>query len=193
MKLFCDGVGVQFPDGTNASRRMKAGEFELCQKNGVKEIVEVKIGYDGIVVANSKKGPALKLTTKDIFLALAKEVPDPKGGEGAAVQRGQHWPVTGLAHVKGFAADTEKPALRQARQDSGKRIAARPAGLQAARHGHTMLVKMEIARAEGECAGQFRCHESHLHAAHVKAKKAGGGGDVVAGGDMPGEAIHAPI
>ena len=79
-KLFCGGVGVQHPDMSNASRAIKASEFEACQKNGVKEIVEVKIGYDGIVVANSKKGPALKLTTKDIFLALAKEVPDPKGG-----------------------------------------------------------------------------------------------------------------
>jgi hypothetical protein len=56
-----------------------------------------------------------------------------------------------------------------------------------------MLVKMEIARSEGQRAGQFGCDESHLHARHVKAKKAIGGGDVVAGGDMPGEAIHTPI
>jgi phosphate transport system substrate-binding protein len=79
-KLFCGGVGVQHPDMSNASRAIKASEFEACQKNGVTDIVEVKIGYDGIVVANSKKAAALKLTTKDIFLALAKEVPDPKGG-----------------------------------------------------------------------------------------------------------------
>ncbi len=59
MKLFCDGVGVQFPDGTNASRRMKAGEFELCQKkNGVKDIIELMIGYDGLTLAFSKKNPA---------------------------------------------------------------------------------------------------------------------------------------
>ena len=83
-KLFCAGVGVEHPDITNASRAIKASEFESCQKNGVKEIVEVKVGYDGIVVANSKKSAALKLTSKDIFLALAKEVPDPKGG-GALV------------------------------------------------------------------------------------------------------------
>ena len=79
-KLFCGGVGVQHPDISNASRAIKPSEFETCQKNGVTDIVEVKIGYDGIVVANSKKAPALKLTSKDIFLALAKEVPDPKGG-----------------------------------------------------------------------------------------------------------------
>ncbi|PIP37618.1 MAG: phosphate ABC transporter substrate-binding protein [Desulfobacterales bacterium CG23_combo_of_CG06-09_8_20_14_all_52_9] len=80
-KLFCAGVGVEHPDITNASRRMKDTEFETCAKNGVTEIVEVKVGYDGIVVANAKSAPLLKLTRKALFLALAKEVPDPKGGE----------------------------------------------------------------------------------------------------------------
>jgi phosphate transport system substrate-binding protein len=81
LKLFSAGVGVQHPDITNASRRIKKSEFEKCMKNGVKEIVEVKIGYDGIVLANSKKAQAMKLSRKDIFLALAKNVPDPKDGE----------------------------------------------------------------------------------------------------------------
>ncbi len=80
-KLFCAGVGVQHPDITNASRRMKSSEFETCQKNGVKEIIEVKIGYDGIVVANAKSGKALNLTRQQLFLALAKNVPDPKGNQ----------------------------------------------------------------------------------------------------------------
>lgn len=79
MKLFCDGVGVQFPDGTNASRRMKAGEFETCQKNGVKEIIELMIGYDGLSIAFSKKNPPLALTRAQVFLALAKNVPGPDG------------------------------------------------------------------------------------------------------------------
>jgi len=79
-KLFCAGVGVEHPDITNASRRMKSSEFEMCAAHGVKEIVEVKIGYDGIVVANSKKAPQLNLSRKMLFLALAKQVPDPKGG-----------------------------------------------------------------------------------------------------------------
>ncbi|MDF1592475.1 MAG: PstS family phosphate ABC transporter substrate-binding protein [Desulfobacterales bacterium] len=78
-KLFCAGVGVELPDITNASRRMKSSEFDTCQKNGVKDIIEVKIGYDGIVMANSKKAAMLKLSRKEIFMALAKEVPDPKG------------------------------------------------------------------------------------------------------------------
>ena len=80
-KLFCAGVGVEHPDITNASRAMKKSEFETCQSNGVKEIVEVKIGYDGIVVANAKTATPLELTRKDIFLALAKNVPDPSGAE----------------------------------------------------------------------------------------------------------------
>jgi phosphate transport system substrate-binding protein len=78
-KLFCAGVGVQHPDITNASRRMKSSEFQTCQKNGVKEVIEVKIGYDGIVVANAKKANPMKLTRQQIYLALAKDVPDPKG------------------------------------------------------------------------------------------------------------------
>lgn len=76
IKLFCNGVGVQYPDMANASRRIKASEVETCAKNGVKDILEVKIGYDGIVVANSKQAPTFKLSRKDLFLALAKKVPD---------------------------------------------------------------------------------------------------------------------
>jgi len=81
MKLFCAGVGVEHPDITNSSRRMKASEFEDCQQNGVEEITEVKIGYDGIAVANSKEAPQLDLSLRDLFLALAKQVPDPEGGD----------------------------------------------------------------------------------------------------------------
>ncbi len=81
MKLFCAGSGIETPDVTNSSRRIKLSEYEKCQENGVKGIVEVKIGYDGIVLANSKKADQMKLSKKDIFLALAKDVPDPKGGE----------------------------------------------------------------------------------------------------------------
>ena len=79
LKLFCAGIGVEYPDIANASRRIKQSEFENCQRNGVTDIVEVKIGYDGIAIANSKKGTPMELTTRDIFLALAKEVPNPDG------------------------------------------------------------------------------------------------------------------
>ncbi len=84
MKLFCAGVGVDHPDITNASRRIKKTEFENCTKNGVTP-VEVKIGFDGIVLANSKKSGKLELSKKTIFLALAKYVPDPKN-EGALIE-----------------------------------------------------------------------------------------------------------
>jgi phosphate transport system substrate-binding protein len=77
IKLFCNGVGPQYPDIANASRRMNANEFATCQKNGVKEIVEVMVGYDGLVIAQSKAGAELALTRRDVYLALAKNVPDP--------------------------------------------------------------------------------------------------------------------
>ncbi|MGE0565315.1 MAG: PstS family phosphate ABC transporter substrate-binding protein [Pseudolabrys sp.] len=79
MKLFCAGVGETHPDATNASRRMKKSEFEQCQKNGVKDIVELTVGYDGISVAQSKAGPGIKLTLSQLFLAIAKEVPGADG------------------------------------------------------------------------------------------------------------------
>jgi len=81
LKLFCDGVGVDYPDITNASRAIKTSEIETCAANGVTEIVEVKFGYDGIVIANSVKAPTVKLTREQIFLALAKDVPGANEGE----------------------------------------------------------------------------------------------------------------
>ena len=76
LKLFCAGVGEATPDIANASRPIKKSEFEDCQKNGVKDIVEIKIGLDGIVLAKAKNGPELSVTQEDLFLALAKEVQD---------------------------------------------------------------------------------------------------------------------
>ena len=81
LKLFCQGTSIQTPDITNASRRIKSSEVELCAKNGVTDIVEVLIGYDGIVLANSNKAKTLELTRKDLFLALAAKVPNPDGSE----------------------------------------------------------------------------------------------------------------
>jgi len=81
LKLFCAGVGVEHPDITNASRRIKKSELDMCKENGVEDVVEVKIGYDGIALANTKEAVQFEVSRKDIFLALAKEVPDPEGGE----------------------------------------------------------------------------------------------------------------
>lgn len=81
LKLFCAGNGINTPDITNSSRRIKSSEVETCHKNGVTNITEVQVGFDGIAIANSKKGQDFKLTTRDIFLALAKEIPGEKPGE----------------------------------------------------------------------------------------------------------------
>jgi phosphate transport system substrate-binding protein len=79
MKLFCVGNGINTPDMANASRRMKKSEFDMCQANGVTSITELLVGFDGIVMANTIDAPQVKLTRKEIFLALAKEVPSLDG------------------------------------------------------------------------------------------------------------------
>jgi phosphate transport system substrate-binding protein len=79
MKLFCAGIGADHPDFTNASRQIKKSEFEDCGKHGVTDIVEIKVGFDGLTMANSKSGPDLSFTKNQIFLALAKEIPDKDG------------------------------------------------------------------------------------------------------------------
>jgi phosphate transport system substrate-binding protein len=90
-KLFCAGVGVQHPDITNASRAIKSSEAKTCAKNGVTEIVEIKIGYDGIAVANSRKAQKLNISIKDLYLGLAKEVPDPKGSQRVVANPYKTW------------------------------------------------------------------------------------------------------
>ena len=84
MKLFCKGLGTSHPDITNASRRIKKSEFNKCKENGI-DVVEIKVGYDGIVIANSKKAKLLNLTKRQIFLALAKQVPEGNKEGGSLV------------------------------------------------------------------------------------------------------------
>ncbi|OOZ43104.1 substrate-binding domain-containing protein [Solemya elarraichensis gill symbiont] len=79
LKLFCAGVGVDTPDITNASRRIKSTEVEKCTANGVTGVTEIKIGYDGIVLANAKGAADFELTRKDIYMALAAMVPGADG------------------------------------------------------------------------------------------------------------------
>ena len=71
MKLFCDGVGDQFPDMTNASRRIKKSEYEECAKNGVNQVIEVPVGIDGLALIQANGGPAFNLTARDVYAALA--------------------------------------------------------------------------------------------------------------------------
>tara|TARA_Y100000361_G_C11101598_1_gene312243 strand:+ start:96 stop:509 length:414 start_codon:yes stop_codon:yes gene_type:complete len=71
IKIFCSGMDLKYADVTNASRRMKKKEFDMCVKNGVRNILEVKVGYDGVVLANSKNSKRYSMTLKDVYLALA--------------------------------------------------------------------------------------------------------------------------
>ena len=80
MKMFCTGIGLETPDITNSSRRIKQSELDQCKKNGVSPI-ELKVGYDGIAIANSLAADAMDLSQKTIFLALAKQIPGSKEGE----------------------------------------------------------------------------------------------------------------
>lgn len=75
MKLFCAGAGIETPDIANASRRIKKSEMETCIKNGVSDVTEIKIGYDGLVIAQSKTGEPIQLSARELYLAVAKEIP----------------------------------------------------------------------------------------------------------------------
>lgn len=75
MKIFCQGIGEEHPDITGASRAMKKSEFELCDKNGVKDVTEVLLGYDGLSLANSRKGKHFDITKEQIYQALSAKVP----------------------------------------------------------------------------------------------------------------------
>lgn len=83
MKLFCSGIGTNYPDITNASRRIMQTEIELCAQNGVTDIVEVKIGFDGIILASSKDAAPMEISLRDLYMALAAQVPA-EGTEGGA-------------------------------------------------------------------------------------------------------------
>lgn len=74
-RLFCGGVGTQHPDISNASRAITKSELELCAKNGVTDITEIMIGYDGIVLAVRKDVKPFNITREQIWLALARQVP----------------------------------------------------------------------------------------------------------------------
>ncbi len=98
MKLFCQGTGAAYPDIANASRPMKKSEWDKCQAAGITDIVEVKIGYDGIVIADDKTSPDFSVTREQIYRALAAEVPS---GAGFAPNTAKTW----SAVAKGLPAE----------------------------------------------------------------------------------------
>jgi len=91
LQVFCKGEGTDQVDVALASRQIKPSETERCRKNGVRDIIELKIGYDGIVLASHRQGPTLKFTMKELYLALAREVPDPEGSKTLVANSYQSW------------------------------------------------------------------------------------------------------
>ena len=79
-KAFCLGTGPENPSITNASRPIRDAERAFCRTNGIQDPVEFRIGYDGIVLANSKAGPDFDITKAELYRALAKDLPDGQGG-----------------------------------------------------------------------------------------------------------------
>ena len=79
IKLFCGGLGLETPDIAMASRSMKPSERKICARNGINDIREIKIGYDGIVIASTKATPKFHFDKRDLYLALAREVPSNDG------------------------------------------------------------------------------------------------------------------
>jgi len=90
MKLFCSDNGLSSPDITNASRRIKIKEFNLCERNGVSNITEVMFGYDGIVIAQAGNNEDMNIRKLDLLLALAKKVPN-KAGTGLIDNPYKYW------------------------------------------------------------------------------------------------------
>jgi phosphate transport system substrate-binding protein len=91
LKLFCNGIGVEHPDIANSSRRITDSEIGTCAKNGVNDVVEVKIGFDGIVIAEAKSAKPINLSLREIYLALAKNVPDPAGDAKLVANPYRRW------------------------------------------------------------------------------------------------------
>lgn len=141
MKLFCAGVGSQFPDLVNASRRIKTSEFDDCAKNGVANVVEVPIGIDGLTIIESANGPAMDLTQADIYKALAAN-PFGKGPNRAQTWKdvnpalpavkirvlgppptsGTRDSLTELYLTKGCETDPAMKALKKSDEDKHKDI-----------------------------------------------------------------------
>ncbi|WP_409202303.1 substrate-binding domain-containing protein [Suttonella sp. R2A3] len=91
LKLFCAGLGPSHPDITNASRAIKQSEIDTCAANGIESITEVKVGYDGIVIANSKDAEQYNLNEQQLYLALGKKVPNPDGSDSLVDNPYQKW------------------------------------------------------------------------------------------------------
>jgi phosphate transport system substrate-binding protein len=90
IQLFCEGDGEAYADIVNTARRMSRKEFDQCQNNGVRDIIEVAVGHDAIAFAQSKKSPAMKLTRRDVYFALSRTIPD-QTTKTTAPNRNKSW------------------------------------------------------------------------------------------------------
>ena len=147
MKLFCGGVGENTPDFTNASRAIKDSELETCKANGATP-VEIKVGFDGIVLANSKAGAAVDLTKEQIFKALAKNV----GVDGKVVAN---------PYVNWSDIDASLPAT--------KIEVLGPPPTSGTRDAFVELVMLEACQDEVKAANEKACAEIREDGAYVEA------------------------
>ncbi len=159
-KLFCGGVGVQHPDISNASRAIKTSEKEDCAKNGVKDIVEVKVGFDGIVLANSKAAKPLELELKQLYLALAKNIPDPKSGDKLVPNPYKMWSDIDPSLPK------QKIEVLGPPPTSGTRDAFVELGMEGGCKGFPMLKEM---KDKDEKAYKAACHTVREDGAFIEA------------------------
>jgi phosphate transport system substrate-binding protein len=142
--VFCRGNEPGSPDIATASRQLKASEFDTCAQNNVGDIIEIKVGFDGIVVANAKGGPTMNLTKDQLVLALAKDIPE---GTGFVPNPNRTWADVG-AGLPAIAIDVLGPP-----PTSGTRDAFNELGLQA---GGRLIPALEALRATDEDAFEAR-------------------------------------
>ena len=165
LKQFCQGLGEASIDIANASRKIKKKEVEECAKNGVKDIIEVQFGYDGIVFAVDSKSDAWALEPKDVYLALAAEVP--KDGKLVANpyktwkevnDKLPDWPI--VAYIPG-----EKHGTREVFETKVLEVGCEAAG------GY----ELQLAKAEGD---SDKAKKKAAGKACYKVRKDGGAVDI---------------
>ncbi|SEM80855.1 substrate-binding domain-containing protein [Nitrosomonas marina] len=90
-KLFCNGIGIKYPNISDSSRAIKQSEIDICAANGVTDIIEIKIDHDGIVIVNPKIASPFDLPHKDLFMSLAKQIPGPENSGKLAPNPHKTW------------------------------------------------------------------------------------------------------
>ncbi len=160
LKLFCSGLGIGHPDMTNASRRIKQSEVDLCAANGVAEITEVKIGFDGVVIANSRSAPQAELTLRQLFLALAKDVPANDDGSELIPNPYNRW-----SEIDPSLPDTEIEVLGPP-PTSGTRDAFAELALEG---GCKAFPALKALRGENKNRYKAVCHAVREDGAYVEA------------------------